>query len=542
MSSGTIRTQSESSTLNTPSNSINNNSTNPSNLAMLNQSSATSAIANAATNQSSGFLNMINKNNRSGSMISNTTNNETQPANAQSQSETVDANSGNSSTLNSNQKDPDAQSSASSQSNTLFGNLSQSQQAATNTKTASTNIPIAYTFDPWAECLAIFFSYEFIYTKCPQARVDAWPFIYTRLQQLLPFVDPNEPHEMPRTSLLFGGGANSLEKIRRAANERDANLNLWKNYLIGACCLTSGTDRYIYYGDYEKPLLKSEVTSEGNSMRKTTSSSMTTAQSQANQNSTGGVSQNLSTTLPNNISTSSAINVDFTITESTSKFYATFGTATSLLKMIVPFIRCECNYFREIIIRGLGRINIEAIRDLVEELLPMIKECIDKRQEKLRRMKKRDLIRLTIVRIFELMAEQRTLGKRLIDTMQRPTHQLYAELHQQIQQQHQANEQAFFKSFADYVDGIQVYLDQESEKYSDLTVQIRLHFSMFLHKLIDSVAAEKRAQLFTGTSRCNLFFLCDKWSGRFSLMQHQHLPSQTSSQQPATTGLLSFPR
>jgi len=89
--------------------------------------------------------------------------------------------------------------------------------------------------------------------------VDAWPFIYTRLQQLLPFVDPNESHEtMPRTSLLFGGGANSLEKIRRAANERDANLNLWKNYLIGACCLTSGTDRYIYYGDYEKALHRSE--------------------------------------------------------------------------------------------------------------------------------------------------------------------------------------------------------------------------------------------------------------------------------------------
>ena len=126
---------------------------------------------------------------------------------------------------------------------------------------------MAYTFDPWAECLAIFFSYEFIYTKCPQARVDAWPFIYTRLQQLLPFVDPNgESHEMPRTSLLFGGGANSLEKIRRAANERDANLNLWKNYLIGACCLTSGTDRYIYYGDYEKPLLRSDLSSDSSNM------------------------------------------------------------------------------------------------------------------------------------------------------------------------------------------------------------------------------------------------------------------------------------
>jgi hypothetical protein len=78
-------------------------------------------------------------------------------------------------------------------------------------------------------------------------------------------------------------------------------------------------------------------------MRKTTSSSSASGQTQSQ--STGGPQQqpqphNLSATLPNNMSASSAINVDFTVTESTSKFYATFGTATSLLKMIVPLIRC----------------------------------------------------------------------------------------------------------------------------------------------------------------------------------------------------------
>lgn len=122
-----------------------------------------------------------------------------------------------------------------------------------------------FTFDPWTECLAVFFSYDFVFTKCPQARGDAWAFIYARLQQLLPFVDPNEPHEVPRTSILFGGGANTLEKIRRAANERDANLNVWKNYLIGACCLTSGSDKYIYLRDYERVLTRIDDTSELNS-------------------------------------------------------------------------------------------------------------------------------------------------------------------------------------------------------------------------------------------------------------------------------------
>ncbi len=200
--------------------------------------------------------------------------------------------------------------------------------------------------------------------------------------------------------------------------------------------------------------------------------------------------------------------------------------------MIVPFIKCECNYFREIVIRGLGRINIEAIRDLVEELMPYIKECSDKRQEKLRRMKKRDLTRLAIVRIFELMAEQRTLGKRIIDTTSKPNNRLYLQLHQQIQQQHQANENLLLKSFHEYVDSIHAYLDQEQDpnnKYSDLTVQIRLHFSIFIAKLAESVASDKRNLLFSTNSRTSLFYLCDKWSGRFSLSQHGHHPSKSGS-------------
>lgn len=216
--------------------------------------------------------------------------------------------------------------------------------------------------------------------------------------------------------------------------------------------------------------------------------------------------------------------------------------------MIVPFLKSECNYFREIIIRGLGRINIEGIRDLVEEILPLIKESNDKR-EKVRRMKKRDQTRLAIVRIFELMAEQRTLGKRIIDTTQKPKHQLYLQLHQQIQQQHQNNEQQLLKTFHDYVDGIQAYLDQESEKYSDILIQTRLHFSLFMHKLIDSVPSERRGILFAGNTRYNLFYLCDKWSGRFSLMQHQHLTQSqnqnsalNSSSGASNSGILSLSR
>ena len=198
--------------------------------------STTTVNPNSSTTQSgaSSFINIINKSSRGASLVSN-----------------------NMTVLTPAEANPIVEASVESGVNTLVDDTSPAGQSTT------TPIPRAFpssifTFDPWTECLAVFFSYDFIFTKCPQARSDAWAFIYARLQQLLPYVDPNEPHEVPRTSILFGGGANSLEKIRRAANERDANLNIWKNYLIGACCLTSGSDKYIYLKEYEKALIKTD--------------------------------------------------------------------------------------------------------------------------------------------------------------------------------------------------------------------------------------------------------------------------------------------
>lgn len=209
---------------------------------------------------------------------------------------------------------------------------------------------------------------------------------------------------------------------------------------------------------------------------------------------------------------------------------------------------------------GLGRINIEAIRDLVEELTPYIKECLDRRQEKLRRMRKRDLVRLAIVRIFELMAEQRSLGKRLLDTFKKPpstsataatstssgpqsspggshAHQstIMKHLHQSIAYQHAQDEQVLRKTFMEYLEGMPFFLDQDASGSStsdskhqqfDLVVLTRLHFSLFIYKLIDSVQPkEKRSLLIPESMRFTLFCLCDKWAGRFSLSQHNHMVS-----------------
>ena len=67
------------------------------------------------------------------------------------------------------------------------------------------------------------------------------------------------------------------------------------------------------------------------------------------------------------------------------------------------------------------------------------------------------------------------------------------------------------------------------------------YFFLYFTKLIETVSKEKRASLFNSTTRVNLFYLCDKWSGRFSITQNGAVPTNTpAASQPTSTGLLSL--
>lgn len=51
-------------------------------------------------------------------------------------------------------------------------------------------------------------------------------------------------------------------------------------------------------------------------------------------------------------------------------------------------------------------------RDLMEELIVYIKEAIDRKQENMRRRRRRDALRLQLVKVFELIAGYGTFGCR----------------------------------------------------------------------------------------------------------------------------------
>lgn len=53
----------------------------------------------------------------------------------------------------------------------------------------------------------------------------------------------------------------------------------------------------------------------------------------------------------------------------------------------------------------------------MEELVPYIREAVDRKQENMRRRRRRDALRLQLVRVLELIAEYGTFGIRYCSTI-----------------------------------------------------------------------------------------------------------------------------
>ncbi|UJR37705.1 hypothetical protein I4U23_030400, partial [Adineta vaga] len=334
---------------------------------------------------------------------------------------------------------------------TLTSITTQNTANNNNLSTSLTSNELNARFDMWTECLAELFVYKNI-LQCPLTRIEAWRMVFFRLTQLFPYVDPNNQTTEIRSSFVF-----RTNDIMKKANEREYNLNLWKNYLICACCLTiSGTEK------------------------------------------------------------SQQFNVDTSVYQEThqdsSKFYTpASNTAVSLFRIVVNLLRCETSDIREIVIRGLGRTNPEAFKDLLEDLTVHIKDAMEVKQEKVRRMKKRDCMRLRLIRIFELLADRDVFRYCYFNEteIKRSSYQIYHE----------------------YLQGGLSYLDLENEKDSDLATQIRQYFARFIYKFINQIPHNIRETLIPPQIRYSLFELFRKWSGNLNIMTVFASTNHTREQQ-----------
>ena len=305
--------------------------------------------------------------------------------------------------------------------------------------------------DPWNHCMATFVCNEYGMTMCPHAIGAAWPIVYTRLNSLYPLVDPTTMMSDYRASSLLRSGTSS----KKPTSEKDLHMQLWQNYVILACAVAQR--------DVIAPLR---------------CASPVPASSPENNSSDRGDNRQNGT------------------------------TASGLFHLIVPLLKCEISDMRDTIINGLGYTNPVVFKDLVEELVPYLKEAIERKQENIKRRRKKDTIRVQLAHVFELIASQKTFA--LSDFVI------------------EKGKNSLNKTFVEYIDGARQYLESESDKDLPILQDIRLHFSRFIRQLISNTPMEYKRTLLTRDLRYSLFHLFANWSGKFS-----HTIGDTIDRRPA---------
>ncbi|NXG70040.1 FRYL protein, partial [Baryphthengus martii] len=290
--------------------------------------------------------------------------------------------------------------------------------------------------DPWIISLSSFMKQENLPKHCPTAVSYAWTFAYTRLQLLSPQVDINSPINAKKVS---------------TTTSSDSYIGLWRNYLILCCSAAS-------------------------------SSNSTTT--------TGSVRCSPPETLAS--TPDSGYSIDSRIIG--------IPSPSSLFKHIVPMMRSESMEITESLVLGLGRTNPGAFRELIEELHPIIKEALERRPENMKRRRRRDILRVQLVRIFELLADAGVISHSASGGLDSETHSLN-------------------NTLLEYVDLTRQLLEAENEKDSDTLKDIRCHFSALVANIIQNVPVHQRRSVFPQQSlRHSLFMLFSHWAGPFSIM------------------------
>ncbi|XP_015983618.2 protein furry homolog-like isoform X2 [Rousettus aegyptiacus] len=290
--------------------------------------------------------------------------------------------------------------------------------------------------DPWIISLSSFLKQENLPKHCSTALSYAWMFAYTRLQLLSPQVDINSPI--------------NAKKVNTTTSS-DSYIGLWRNYLLLCCSAATST---------------------------------------SSSTSTGSVRCSPPETLAS--TPDSGYSID-------SKIIG-IPSPSSLFKHIVPMMRSESMEVTESLVLGLGRTNPGAFRELIEELHPIIKEALERRPENMKRRRRRDILRVQLVRIFELLADAGVISHSASGGLDNETHFLN-------------------NTLLEYVDLTRQLLEAENEKDSDTLKDIRCHFSALVANIIQNVPVHQRRSIFPQQSlRHSLFMLFSHWAGPFSIM------------------------
>ncbi|XP_055323770.1 protein furry isoform X11 [Sitodiplosis mosellana] len=320
----------------------------------------------------------------------------------------------------------------------ISGHVEDSTKSSTSTlnlnQTSSTSAG-----DPWAICLFGFMERERVLQQCPAVVAQAWPICYQRVTTLFNVIDPT-PVSDNRASLLR---SSAPPKKTPSESQRDSLSRLWKYQVIMAMRLVPPI-----------PSIAVRCASPDLSLS----------------------------------SSPDSLNAD-----RSDKSNAISPSPVALYKLVVPLLRCEVVDVRDAAVNALGMINHDALKDLMDELVLYIREAVDRKQENMRRRRRRDALRLQLVKVLEKIAENRTFAVSPC-VIERDTMSLHP-------------------TFVEYMDGARLYLEMETDKDNISIREVKIHFCDFIRKMIKNFSLESRATLLSNDLKRHLFNLFASWSG-----------------------------
>uniref|UniRef100_A0AC35TGS2 MOR2-PAG1_N domain-containing protein n=1 Tax=Rhabditophanes sp. KR3021 TaxID=114890 RepID=A0AC35TGS2_9BILA len=309
-----------------------------------------------------------------------------------------------------------------------------------------------FRWDPWATAMSGFCEYRFIPAQCPTATATAWPTLYTRLCAVTPFVDPTNPQNDARTSLLRTSKSKvSLNGLAGEQLNHQNYLHLWQKYLVMCCAFAQPPDVTI-------------------------------------------------TPLSRSFSPSASVELDTLRSLHSSIRLTKISNLTCVAlfhKIAINMLRWEnLTDIRESVVLGLGSTNPLCFDSLLDELNSkgMLRDVIEKKIESnLRKKKRKDLLRLQILRIIEIAIFRGLLThSNLID---QTTGQLSTVI-------------------VDFMDSIHYNLTTDTDRDPGILNSIRLHFGKTIAMMIQEVAPDNRKNFLPLDKKRNFFHIFSVWSNQ----------------------------
>ncbi|XP_035428563.2 protein furry isoform X4 [Spodoptera frugiperda] len=334
--------------------------------------------------------------------------------------------------------------------------------------------------DPWEVVLFGLLTRSRVPARCPSTILQAWPILHARIHALFTIIEP-APVNDNRASLLSRGPA----LPRKPEKERDGYMQVWKYYMTMA---------YLVVPAVPSPVIRcaspdlslSSTEAEGWAGLAALSSSSESL------NAPGGFfTLPLSYARAHRQHKRTSSSPDSLSERSGGEGRGAQAAPSSLHKLAVPLARCEVPEVRDAAVAACGNINPDALKDLMEELLPLLREAVDRKQENMRRRRRRDALRLHLNKMLLLIAQKKTFANSAFALEAGSLH----------------------PTLTEYLDGVRQCLEVEAEKDAPAAREQRITFADFVTELIKSFPLEMYGSLIKKELLRNLFALFAGWCG-----------------------------